>query len=64
MCRHGTYIEVSVVDKPYPVKVDACIANEIKELNEKGVITLDCCCDHGKAGQPYVIENGFVIAFI
>ena len=41
--------------------MDACIADEIMELNQKGVITLGCCCGHGKAGQPYVIENGFGI---
>jgi hypothetical protein len=59
MCRHGSYKNVFVLDKLKYVKVDACIADEINKLNKRGVITLGCCCGHGKAGQPYVIENGF-----
>jgi hypothetical protein len=59
MCRHGSYKNVFLLDKLKYVKVDACIADEINKLNKRGVITLGCCCGHGKAGQPYVIENGF-----
>lgn len=39
------------------MKVDACIADEIQDLNVKGVVTLNCCCDHGKAGQIVEYEN-------
>ncbi|MEK5089065.1 hypothetical protein MKY98_19370 [Paenibacillus sp. FSL M8-0228] len=41
------------------VPVDACIAEEIQALNDKGVITLSCCCGHGEAGQITEWENGF-----
>ncbi|MCM3129001.1 hypothetical protein ACFQ3J_08850 [Paenibacillus provencensis] len=41
------------------VPVDACIAEEIQELNDKGVITLSCCCGHGRAGETTEWENGF-----
>jgi hypothetical protein len=59
ICKHGTYKNVFVIDKQKEVKVDACIADEITELNKIGVVTLGSCCGHGKAGQPYVIKNGF-----
>lgn len=41
------------------VPVDACIADEIQELNDKGVKALSCCCVHGKAGEIAEWENGF-----
>ncbi|WP_152619485.1 hypothetical protein [Cohnella kolymensis] len=41
------------------VKVDACIADEIQYLNDQGVVTLGCCCGHGKSGQIVEWENGF-----
>lgn len=61
MCRHGTYKEVRIINKQNKsvVFVDACIADEIQDLNDKGVITLGCCCSHGQAGEPVEWENGF-----
>lgn len=62
MCRHGTYIYVEVINPNQnrkTVAVDSCIAEEIKELNKQGVVTLGCCCGHGKAGQIFEYENGF-----
>lgn len=59
MCYHGTLEYVKVINSDKPVVVDACIADEIRELNEKGVITLGCCCGHGRAGQIVEYENGF-----
>ncbi|MGG1531397.1 hypothetical protein [Brevibacillus agri] len=41
------------------VKVDACIADEIQKLNDLGVVTLGCCCGHGKAGEIVEWENEF-----
>ncbi|MBD8839380.1 hypothetical protein IFU39_16330 [Paenibacillus sp. CFBP 13594] len=41
------------------VPVDACIANEIQFLNDLNIVTLGCCCGHGKAGQIVEWENGF-----
>lgn len=62
MCKHGTHKEVVVINTNQNRKnvvVDACIADEIEELNKLGVITLGCCCGHGKAGQIVEWENGF-----
>ncbi|WP_213648496.1 hypothetical protein [Paenibacillus sp. J23TS9] len=41
------------------VPVDACISDEIKQLNMAGVVTLGCCCGHGSAGKITEWENGF-----
>ncbi|MCT6926152.1 hypothetical protein [Metasolibacillus sp.] len=60
MCLYGTYKWVDVL---YPrekrVVVDACIADEIQMLNEKGVQTIGSCCSHGRAGQITEYKNGF-----
>lgn len=61
MCYHGTHKLVRVINKQnkQDVVVDACIADEIQHLNNMGVVTLGCCCGHGKAGQIVEWENGF-----
>lgn len=61
MCRHETYTDVGIINKQNKcvVKVDSCIAEEIQDLNNKGVITLGCCCGHGQAGMLTEWENGF-----
>lgn len=64
MCKHGTYKPVTVINPNQVQKVvpvDACIAEEIQELNELGIITLGSCCGHGKAGQITEYTNGFGI---
>ena len=58
MCRHGTQVIVSTIECGN-VLVDACIANEIASLNREGVVTLGCCCSHGKAGQIVEWENAY-----
>jgi hypothetical protein len=60
MCLYGNLKLVKVLNQNQNnkyVKVDACIANEIQSLNDKGIITLNCCCGHGKAGQILEYEN-------
>ncbi len=38
----------------HTIEVDACIAEEIKELNNvHGIVTEFCCCGHG--GKGYII---------
>ena len=61
ICKHGTYKTVKIINKQNKseVWVDACIAEEIQMLNDKGVITLGCCCGHGKAGQIVEYENAY-----
>lgn len=62
MCLYGVYKWVDIIN-PYQnqkrVVVDACIANEIQELNNKGIITLGSCCGHGRAGEIIEWKNGF-----
>lgn len=61
MCKHGTYKTVDIINKQNKkqVVVDACIADEIQELNNNGIITLGCCCGHGEAGKIVEYENAF-----
>lgn len=61
MCLYGTYKYVHVVNSQNKkrVKVDACIAQEIQELNDKGIFTLSCCCSHGESGNIVEYENGY-----
>ncbi|PAV30278.1 hypothetical protein CIL05_07360 [Virgibacillus profundi] len=62
ICKHGTHTYVNIINKGQnrsSVPVDACIAEEIRELNDAGIITLGCCCGHGRAGQLIEWENGF-----
>lgn len=61
MCHHGTHKLVRVINtqNKQEVLVDACIADEIQYLNDTDVITLGCCCGHGKAGQIVDWENGY-----
>ncbi|SFL39181.1 hypothetical protein SAMN04487943_101316 [Gracilibacillus orientalis] len=62
MCWHGTYKKVKVINPDQSenvVAVDACIADEIQLLNKNRIITLGCCCGHGKAGQIVEYKNAF-----
>lgn len=59
MCFHGTLRNVYVNNLRKEVGVDACIAAEVHDLNEAGVVTLGCCCGHGKAGQNVEWANGY-----
>lgn len=59
-CLYGVYKWVDVINPNQNhkrVKVDACIADEIQWLNNKGVVTLGCCCGHGNAGKIVEWEN-------
>lgn len=62
MCLYGNYRLVEIINRKQNKKrvtVDACIADEIQMLNNYGIITLGCCCGHGKAGQITEYKNGF-----
>lgn len=39
------------------VCVDSCIADVIKRLWEKGVVTLGCCCGHGKSNPCVILDT-------
>ncbi|MCM3452750.1 hypothetical protein M3685_02155 [Heyndrickxia oleronia] len=60
MCLYGIYKYVTIINpnqNKKQVVVDACIADEVQELNNKGIITLGCCCGHGQAGEIFEYEN-------
>lgn len=62
MCSHGTYKKVNIINNNQnknSVVVDACIADEIQQLNNNGVITISSCCGHGLAGKISEWENEF-----
>lgn len=62
MCLYGIYKWVDIINPNQTqkrVSVDACIADEIQELNNKGIITLGSCCGHGRAGEIIKWENDF-----
>jgi hypothetical protein len=67
MCKWGTNTEVEIVRR---VKVDACIADWIVDLNRQGIHTTSCCCGHGGApatatilpsSQQAAREQGYVV---
>ncbi|UXJ67818.1 hypothetical protein [Lysinibacillus fusiformis] len=64
MCLYGVYRWVNIINKNQNknvVAVDACIAEEVQILNERGIKTIGCCCGHGRAGQIVEYQNGFGI---
>ena len=38
----------------HTIEVDDCIADEVRELNYLGIITLACCCGHGKKKNAFI----------
>ena len=59
MCKWGTSVYIKVIRSPsawrlnlsdgwYPVAVDACIADYVQKMNDLGIVTVGCCCGHGK----------------
>ncbi|WP_026702845.1 hypothetical protein [Salibacterium aidingense] len=62
MCLYGIYKNVNIINPDQNrsvVPVDACIADEIKFLNDNSVITLASCCGHGRAGQIHTWSNAY-----
>ncbi|MBI2624978.1 MAG: hypothetical protein HYW70_01420 [Candidatus Nealsonbacteria bacterium] len=46
------------------LRIDKCMKNFIKILNESGIKTLACCCGHGKHKETIVIkEDGKIIEY-
>lgn len=64
MCDWGTDTIIHVIrrnnpnvpDGWHPMAVDACIAAYVQTMNNQGVITVGCCCGHGR-GQPIVLVD-------
>ena len=38
-------------------RIDTCMRKEIEELNKEGIITLACCCGHGKYPKTIIIKH-------
>lgn len=55
MCEHGDTVEIEIIQC---IRVDRCIAEEIRWLNAQGVRTEGCCCGHGKAPATAMIAPG------
>jgi hypothetical protein len=62
MCNYGTLKNITVINQKQnsqDIVVDACIADEVQHLNDQGIVTLGCCCGHGKSGQIVEWENDY-----
>jgi len=58
MCKKGDYELINLPRKPKPAEVDKCLAPLIKILNECGIETWYCCCEHGsKSKIPYIMMS-------
>ena len=58
MCEVGTMKEVAIEGKS--ISVDSCIADHVKRINEEhkgSLITLGCCCGHGKYPSTIVVKG-------
>ncbi len=63
MCTWGTYKKVKVIRRNNPsipdgehfVSVDACIADEVEQMNGNRIITVGSCCGHGKVDKKQVL---------
>lgn len=40
------------------VPVDACIAEQVRDLNNKGRLTANCCCGHGSGEGSIILHDG------
>lgn len=80
MCKWGTTTMINVIrrnhddypDGKHQVGVDACIADYVQAMNDAGIITIGCCCGHGKAQAIVLVaaesaakltENGYEFVF-
>jgi hypothetical protein len=64
MCNWGTDKIIYVIrrnnnltsDGWHPVAVDFCIADEVQQMNNRGIITTGCCCGHGKRPPEVLVS--------
>lgn len=58
MCEQGTMAEVIINGKS--ISIDSCIAQQVKDLNERfknTLISIGCCCGHGKYPPSIVVKE-------
>lgn len=61
MCKWGTNKTLLVPVTPTDWQnreVDSCIADIVDALNKGGVLTLACCCGHGKSDGSILLHDG------
>lgn len=51
------WLDVSDVKRQYGICVDACIADTVRHLWSKGIVTHGSCCGHGKDLPSLVLED-------
>lgn len=57
MCVWETSTAIHVIRRNHPgiadghheIHVDSCLAEYVQTMNDLGIITLACCCGHGRA---------------
>lgn len=55
MCKLGELTEIDLGGN-YPILVDSCLAEELKNLNDTcGYKTLASCCGHGKYKKTIIV---------
>lgn len=48
------------IDKEYrTVSIDLCISKVIKALWKRKIVTLGCCCGHGKEQPSVIIDQSY-----
>lgn len=43
------------------VRLDSCLRRRIERLNQRGIVTLACCCGHGRYPTTIVVRHGKVV---
>lgn len=64
MCEWGTSLPIYVIrrnndsipDGWHLIYVDACIAPVVQTMNNLGILTVGCCCGHGKTNATVLVE--------
>lgn len=41
--------------------IDKCLFRLVDELNDKGILTANCCCGHGVAPGSIILHNGITL---
>lgn len=65
MCKWGTDKFIFVIRRNHPdskdgwhrIVVDACIADYVQKMNDRGIITRGCCCGHGKEPGSVLVDR-------
>lgn len=65
MCKWGTDKLIHVIhrnneyipDGWHEIAVDACIADYVQEMNDRGIITTGCCCGHFKGDSVVTVAT-------